>query len=45
MPPLLSSIRADYRQVTSIDDFTDAELLAIVAGACAGEPPLPCRPH
>ena len=44
MHPRLSSISADYRQVTSIDDFTDAELLAIVAGACSGEPPLSCQP-
>src|SRR6266511_5331757 len=44
MHPRLSAIRDDYRQRTSVDDFTDAELLAIVAGACSGEPPLPCQP-
>jgi hypothetical protein len=44
MHPRLSSVSADYRRITSIDEFTDAELLAIVAGACPGNQPLPRRP-
>ena len=43
MHPRLSSIRAEYRQPTCIDNFTDAELLAIVAGGSAE--PLPSCPR
>jgi hypothetical protein len=38
MHPRLSSISADYRRITSIQQLTDEEILAIVAGAHE-EPP------
>src|SRR5512144_3006852 len=42
--PRLSSISADYRRIKSIDEMTDAELLAIVAGAPSFQEPLCLQP-